>query len=608
MKSDAESAAPAPAEFPAAVVRAAGRGVQWRSGWWLVVAAAIVVSLILVVASRRALGPKISVRFEQGFGIHVGDTLRYRGIEVGEVVGVSMSDQLQFVDVQIQLMREAESIAREGSRFWIERPQVSLTRVRGLETVVGPKYVAVIPGPPTGKRQVVFAGQETPLSIDAADATEISIRFREGHGLSVGDPLRHRGIVVGEVTSVELSEGLTGVHVRLRLTTSALSLARTGTQFWIERPRVGFSGVRGLDTLVGRYVAVMPGADSTETQREFEGLENPPVAVERLAGALEIVLESPHRFGVESGDPVVYRGVQVGTILSVGLAPDAASVESRVLIHSEYRQLIRANTEFWSTSGFDVNFGITGLQMSADTLATIAAGGVALATPEPPGEAVVTGARFELKKNAEDEKKFLSWKPRVPVGTALLPEGQALPQPQRAILKWKKRTLGVRRSQERQGWVLVLDNRRLLALAELLVPPEEAVDQTAVLEVAGQQIVMTRETVRVVGELAVCTTTLPDEVQQDIWPARKLRVAAEPEDVLLVRGHDPQPTAIAASRQTKAEGRWPLDAALSVDPDSHGAVLIATQDGLIVGLLRVEKNRRFVLPFTQELVTAATGE
>ena len=61
------------------------------------------------------------------------------------------------------------------------------------------------------------------------DAVDIRIRFAKGHGLAIGDPVRHRGIVVGEVTAVGLNEDLRGVAVDVRLTGSAAEVARVGT-------------------------------------------------------------------------------------------------------------------------------------------------------------------------------------------------------------------------------------------------------------------------------------------------------------------------------------------------------------------------------------------
>ena len=37
---------------------------------------------------------------------------------------------------------------REGSRFWIERPDISIGQIRGLGTLVGGRFVGVVPGPP----------------------------------------------------------------------------------------------------------------------------------------------------------------------------------------------------------------------------------------------------------------------------------------------------------------------------------------------------------------------------------------------------------------------------------------------------------------------------
>ena len=48
-------------------------------------------------------------------------------------------------------------------------------------------------------------------------------------------------------------------------------------------------------------------------------------------------------FGMEPGTPVMYRGQQVGQVISVGLAHDSASVDARAYIQPEYRDLVRDN-------------------------------------------------------------------------------------------------------------------------------------------------------------------------------------------------------------------------------------------------------------------------
>lgn len=401
-----------PASFPAAVVTRPVTAQQWLAAtrmWWLA-ALSVAVAVGLTLYSLRTRGVVVVVHFRHGYGIKPGDVLQHRGIEAGRVVTVGPNASLDGIDIRLELAAESVGLAREGARFWIERPRVGLSGIRGIETVVGAKFVGVLPGAPDARPVREFVGVEYPLLLLDAEVTEITVRFQQGYGLTVGDPVKQRGIIVGEVTGVALDEQLTGVTVAARLVGSAGRLARFGSRFWVERPRVSVAEVRGLDTLVGgRYLALQPGADGAEPQREFDGLDNPPGS-ELPAGGLEIVLEGPQRWGVERGVAVMFRGVRVGQVVSVGLAPDGAAVEARVFIEPDYKGLVRANSQFWSASGVDLNVSLTGIRLSADTLASIAFGGVAFATPDTPGPPAAPGRRFELHRKPKDE--WLAWRPR----------------------------------------------------------------------------------------------------------------------------------------------------------------------------------------------------
>ncbi|MFT5094044.1 MAG: paraquat-inducible protein B, partial [Porticoccaceae bacterium] len=419
---------------------------------WVVAAAALVVSIGLAVWNQKPTGPTITIRFEQGYGLRAGNLLQHRGIEVGTVTTVELADDEDGVAVQVELLASAKKLARLGSEFWVVRPRVSLSKVTGLDTVVGARYIEVQPGPLDTEAKFEFDGLETPLSLSDSEAIEIEIRFDNGDGLSIGDEVRHRGIVVGEVTSVDLNGELTGVVVRVRLLSSASRLARVGSQFWVERPTVSAVEVRGLDTLVGgRYIAVQPGVADAELVTSFNGLAKAPPG-DLPEGGVEVVLEASQRGGLRRGVPVLYRGQRVGHVIAVALASDATTVEARVWIDAAYRELVRDNTQFWMNSGIDVSVGLDGLKLSADTLSSIIVGGVSMATPPQPGAKVSTGHRFQCAVDAEDE--WLNWQARIPIGSHQLADGVPLPKPLRASLRWQERRFGFRRDKQRSGWIL----------------------------------------------------------------------------------------------------------------------------------------------------------
>ena len=188
---------------------------------------------------------------------------------------------------------------------------------------------------------VFLAWQSLPDS-----GTRIVIYFPEGHGLRTRDALRHRGIDVGTVEDIRLKSDLDSVRVSVLLVTGAEALCREGSRFWIERPQLSLSGVRGLETAVGaKYIAVSPGPARSKRRTEFTGL--PAAPPDALADeGLELLLRSGDSGGLNPGAPVTWRGVQVGDVLTVGLSPDARHVDAGIRIQRSYRDLVTTNSRF----------------------------------------------------------------------------------------------------------------------------------------------------------------------------------------------------------------------------------------------------------------------
>ncbi|MDA1055640.1 MAG: MlaD family protein [Planctomycetota bacterium] len=586
-------------QFPVAEIQQGGNVVaslrRNSSRLWIVTAICLIVTVVLFASANRNRGTHIAVHFQQGHGIKPGDALRHRGIEVGEVTSVKLDNDLGAVVVSIVLEPASAGLAREGSRFWIERPRFSLTRVSGLETVVGAKYLGILPGDADAPPKFLFDGDESPLMVLDTHVREIEIHFRDGHGLQIGDELKHRGIVVGEISNVDLNDELSGVMVKVRLVDSAESLARAGSQFWIERPDVSLTGIRGLETIVGgRYLAVSPGPGDAELLTSFDGLETAPTTTERSEGGLEIMLEGLHRRGVRPGAPVLYRGHKVGQVISLGLAPDASRIEARAYIEPAFTRLIRDNTVFWSTSGVKANFSISGgFEVSAETLETIAAGGVSLATPDAPGKPVSAGHRFTVRSKRDedfDEDAWTSWQPHIALGSIELPEAMTLPQPARAALVWKEKRLGLSRTRQREGWLLALSDNRLLGPADLLIPPDGAIDGEAKLQLVGQEIAISAERIDLHGKLA---TLRLDEPLKDVsaWPMDRVRKPKSIEEVFTIAESAESGFPIPVSRLTATAGidEWDVAPSFSISPQLHGACVVSRTDGCILGLLVVDR-------------------
>ena len=411
----------------------------------------------------------------------------------------------------------------------------------------------------------------------------IVVKAREGYGIKAGDALRYRGITVGEVRSVRLSEDLSEVRVEMELVPAAAAIARKGSRFWIVRPHLALDGVSGLETIVGaRYLSVIPGAPEGPSQHEFFALPEPPLLEELEEGGLEIRLEARARDGLLAGAPIRYRGQRVGTVLSVGLASDASHVDVRAWILPPYARLVHTDSVFWETGGIEADLDLLGgLRFELDSLQGLLVGGVAFATPDSSGEAAGMGHSFVLHEEAQDE--WREWSPQLPVGHSLLPAGSTLPTPLRVALRWKSGRLW-KRQRERFGWSLLLSDG-LVGPENLLVPTgDEEHEET--LEVAGFELPLQSPLASAEGAARLGA---PLDESLSSWPRTRVRTLSEQEDLLLVTDPALPPMALSAARLT---GNLELDPTLSLGDSWHGAAVVARKDGMLVGILLVEDGAR----------------
>jgi paraquat-inducible protein B len=244
----------------------------------------------------------------------------------------------------------------------------------------------------------------------------ITIRFHDGGGVKAGQTeVRYRGVPVGQVEEVELTDDHEYVLVKARLRRSAASIAREGSVFWIVRPEVAFGAVRGLSTVItGPYLQAFPGTGPPKT--DFKGLERAPPTLGR--SGIKIALAAAQLGSIRPGTPVYYRGIEVGSVVAIDLNRDATAAHATAFIEQRYARLIRSGSRFWNVSGVDVNVSLfRGVQISLESLRSLVTGGIAFATPEDPNAIPVKeGTIFPL--HDKPEKEWLEWRPKIPIPPA----------------------------------------------------------------------------------------------------------------------------------------------------------------------------------------------
>ena len=208
--------------------------VPAKGSWivWIVPIVALVIGFYLVYQEFATRGPIITITFEDGTGLESGRTkLVSKGVVVGAIESIQLSRNLRNVVVKARLEKAMHILARDGTRMWIVRPEISASGVHGLDTIMSGPYIEVDPGPEESGPQKVFEGllQHPRYSQESHHYTLHTPRKLTAQP---GVPVVFRGIQVGIVDSVDLSTDATEVIVQITVEEPYYRLIRKGTKFW----------------------------------------------------------------------------------------------------------------------------------------------------------------------------------------------------------------------------------------------------------------------------------------------------------------------------------------------------------------------------------------
>lgn len=215
----------------------------------------------------------------------------------------------------------------------------------------------------------------------------VTISFESAEGIEVGQTkVRYKDVVVGQVKDVQISEDRSRVLVQAQLNRKgAHYYTQESARYWVVRPRLGFSGVSGLGTLLsGAYIGVdaPKELDDGDTVTFFEGLNTPPEVTSGVEGR-KVTLTTQDLGTLDIGSPVYFRRIRVGRVIAYSLAESGRKVNVQIFIDAPYDRYITEDMRFWNISGINVSLGASGVDIKTGSLASILTGGIAFASANP---------------------------------------------------------------------------------------------------------------------------------------------------------------------------------------------------------------------------------
>jgi paraquat-inducible protein B len=340
---------------------------------WLLPMIAVVIGGWLLVKSLIEAPIEITVNFPSGTGMEVGKTkVIYEGITAGLVTDIRLdTTDLEGVIATIEIDRRAETILRESTQFWLVKPEISLSGVTGLETIVTGNYIGVKIGL-TGKKTTYFDALSAPPPMDTqVPGLHLELQAKDLGSLHIDAPVLFKKIVVGNVTQYELDPARDLVSIRVHIKPQFANLVSKQTRFWNVSGIKASADLSGVTLQTESLLSVIqggitfdapvmddvnPAAKNDDIYRLYENFD----AAQRGVMA-EIVFRPPVKLEPDK-TKILMNGFEVGVVQAVQFSQDKKAVIASVSFHPDVAPFLTQDTRFWLVKPELSLAGVTGLE------------------------------------------------------------------------------------------------------------------------------------------------------------------------------------------------------------------------------------------------------
>lgn len=306
---------------------------------WLVPVLAALIGLAMLVNSWLSAGPVITITFQTAAGLEAGKTpVRYKDVTVGSVTSIELSSDGSHVVATVALVKNAENLTHENTRFWVVRPRIGAGGISGVDTLLSGAYITVDVGDAPNYAKS-FTGLETPPTvIGGMPGKSFVLRASDMGSLDIGTPVYYRRIQVGRLASYLFDPSGQVINIQVFIDAPYDKFVTTDTRFWNASGvdvSLGSEGLRLRTQSVATLVAGGIAFDIPNGSKDPEAAENTAFT---MADSQDAAMASPdgpgQHFllsfsqalrGLSVGAPVQFMGVDFGKVVSVSLDYDEES-------------------------------------------------------------------------------------------------------------------------------------------------------------------------------------------------------------------------------------------------------------------------------------------
>jgi len=288
--------------------------------------------------------------------INTNTRILHRGVEIGAIHNIEVDGDKS--KLYLGLLPEYENILREGTQFWLAKPNLSLSGASDTDALLGGAYITFNLNKENQTVKTDFLLLTSPpAKYPSASGLQLSLLTDSASVATAGSSVSYRGVVVGQVDNITLDKEADIVRINVTIDDEHKSLIRADTRFYNASGIMISGGLGGLVVKTESVDAVLRGGisfyspiniekpqvevkelDSFELFEHFEQAEN---------AGLAISIHFSDFTGLKVKTKVVYQGQEVGSVTRLVFNDDEVGVTALVLLNDIGSKFAKQGVSFW---------------------------------------------------------------------------------------------------------------------------------------------------------------------------------------------------------------------------------------------------------------------
>ena len=200
---------------------------------WIVPFIALIIAGWLAYQYFADLGPEVRIVFPKNEGLIAGQSqVKFRNVPVGKVTKILITEDTKGVVVVVRMIKDAEPYMTERAKFWIVKPEVGLSGVSGLDTLISGTYIDVF-SEKGGTYKKEHIGLTQPYrNIRGGDYFHLS--SLNGDNVVVGTPVYYKNLKVGQVEYLNLSLDNKSIDIIVFIDKKYVPYVHDDSKFWTQ--------------------------------------------------------------------------------------------------------------------------------------------------------------------------------------------------------------------------------------------------------------------------------------------------------------------------------------------------------------------------------------